>query len=596
MSIPLEQPRDPLVPRPLDLYTAVPLEPDADLEPLDTAKIFAAPDDPADWPAWRETLTRWRAEAAARTGYDDSAYDDPAYAWTRSCHVVALAWLWDELLFEHDAGRFTPERFCAESEREFGGLDGIVLWHAYPVIGIDDRNQFDLYRHVPGIRELVADLQARAVRVFVNYNPWDVGTRREPVADDLAIAELVGELGVDGVFLDTMKEAQPGLRAALDGVKPGIALEGESTLPLARTCDHHLSWAQWFADSDVPGVLRARWFEQRHMLHHTRRWNRDHSEELHSAWLNGVGILVWENVFGAWVGWNERDKTLLRAMRPVQRAYAELLATGEWTPLAAASPDASVVASRWTDGETTLWALANRGSGYAGPVGELEVELPARGIAAFLGSEQIVVAGGGDATFPARAAVRRDAPVVRVDEPPEGFVAVEPRPATAVFRRRETGTYGDAPYVEEWKPLPPRLHDFVEVERPAPRGRFAIGVCEVADESGAPLTGLDLAEARAHAAAAGARLPTEDEWQLAAEAGLLERFEPLVWNWTESEHADGRTRFAILKGGSDWLPEGSDWYVDGGLQDARYSLKLLLLGAGMARSPWIGFRLAVDLP
>ena len=596
MSIPLEQPRDPLVPRPLDLYTAVPLDPDADLGPLDTAKIFAAPDDPVDWPAWRAALSRWREEASARIGYDDGAYTAPEYAWTQSCHVVALAWLWDELLFDHAVGRFTPERFCAESEREFGGFDGIVLWHAYPVIGIDDRNQFDYYRDVPGIRELVADLQARGPRVFVNYNPWDVGTRREPVADDLSIAALVRELGVDGVFLDTMKEAQPGLRAALDGVKAGIALEGESTLPLARTVDHHLSWAQWFADSEVPGVLRARWFEQRHMLHHTRRWNRDHSEELHSAWLNGVGILVWENVFGAWVGWNERDKALLRAMRPVQREYADLLATGEWAPLAASSPDALVVASRWSDGETMLWTVANRGGNYEGPVGELEVEIPAQGIAAYLGTEEIAVAGGGDATFPARTAARVPAPVVRVASVPDGFAAVEPHAVTAVFRRRETGTYGEAPYVEEWKPLPPRLHDLVEVERPAPHGRFAIGVREVTDESGAPLTGLDLAEARAQAAAAGARLPTEDEWQLAAEAGLLERLEPLVWNWTESEHSDGRARFAILKGGSDWLPEGSDWYVDGGPQDANYSLKLLLLGAGVARSPRIGFRLAVDLP
>ena len=110
---------------------------------------------------------------------------------------------------------------------------------------------------------------------------------------------------------------------------------------------------------------------------------------------------------------------------------------------------------------------------------------------------------------------------------------------TAVFRRRETGTYGDAPYVEEWKPLPPRLHDFVEVERPAPRGRFAIGVTEVAGESGAPLTGLDLTEARAYAAAAGARLPTEDEWQLAAEAGVLERLGPLRLE-LDGERALGR--------------------------------------------------------
>ena len=588
-ALPVEQPRDPWAPRPIDLWTPVPLAPDADLEPLDTAKIFAAPDDPGDWPAWRDALARWRQEAAARIGYDGSAYDQPEYAWTRGCHVVALAWLWDELLYDHEARRFTPERFLAESQREFGGFDGVVLWHAYPVIGIDDRNQFDFYRDVPGLRELVSAFQQRGVRVFVDYNPWDVGTRREPAGDDVALAELVRAYGVDGVFLDTMKEAQPGLRAALDEARAGVALEGESTVPLARIADHHLSWAQWFADSDVPGVLRARWFEQRHMLHHTRRWNRDHLEELHSAWLNGVGILVWENVFGAWVGWNERDKALLRAMRPVQRRYTDLLATGEWTPLAAASPDTRVVASRWTDGETTLWALANRGEAYAGPVGELEVNLPAGGIAAFLGSKEIVVAGGGgEASFPVREAIRIPAPVVRVDAVPDGFAAVEPRPLTAVFRRRETGTYGDAPYVEEWKPLPPRLHDLVRVERPAPRGRFAISIREVR-------TGLDLAEARAYAAAAGARLPTEDEWQLAAEAGVLDFSGPRVWNWTESEHTDGRTRFVILKGGCEWAAEGSEWYVDGGPQEPAYSLKLLLLGGGLAASPSIGLRLAVDL-
>ena len=97
-------------------------------------------------------------------------------------------------------------------------------------------------------------------------------------------------------------------------------------------------------------------------------------------------MLVWENVFGAWVGWNERDAALLRAMLGVQRRFAGLLARGEWTPLAAASADTRVVASRWSDGETTLWALANRGEAYAGPVGELDVELPAGGIAAFVGS------------------------------------------------------------------------------------------------------------------------------------------------------------------------------------------------------------------
>ena len=191
------------------------------------------------------------AEARANLGYDGRAYERPEFAWTQRCFSVALIWLWDELLYDHDVQRFTPERLLDEAEREFGGYDGLVLWHAYPVIGIDERNQFDYYREVPGIRELVAAIKARGVRVFVNYNPWDTGTRRESVSDADAVAEIVLWLDADGVFLDTMKEA-PELRSGARRGPSGVAFEGESTLPLARIDDHHLSWAQWFADSPCP--------------------------------------------------------------------------------------------------------------------------------------------------------------------------------------------------------------------------------------------------------------------------------------------------------------------------------------------------------
>jgi sulfatase modifying factor 1 len=609
VTLPLEQPRDPWSPRPIDLPRAIPLS--GPLDELDGAKIFAAPDDPADWPAWRDALARWRAEAVERIGYDGSSYGQQGFAWARRCFSVALAWLWDETLYDHAAGRFTPDRFVDEGVERFGGYDGVVLWHAYPVIGIDDRNQFDFYRDVPGIAALVGALHERGLRVFVDYNPWDVGTRREPTDDATATAALVRALDADGVFLDTMKEALPGLRTAVDDARPGVCFEGESTLPLTSVHDHHLSWAQWFADSRVPGVLRARWFEQRHMLHHTRRWNRDHAEELRSAWLNGVGMLVWENVFGAWVGWNDRDRATLRAMTALQRQHADLLTQGEWTPLAAhgGGRPPAVVASRWTDGRTTLWAVANTSAApFAGELvgAGAEVEVPPGGIAAVVDGEQVMAAPAREsAVFPARLPERVAAPVALAADVPRGFVAapVPPGRITSVFRRRETGIYDEAPYVEEWKPLPPRLHDLVEVTRDTVAApRYAIGVREVTNgelgRDGAPdepATEVDLAEARAHAGSVGARLPTEDEWQVAAEAGLLERAEPLVWNWTESEHADGRTRFVILKGGSAWQAEGSDWYVDGGPRDPRYSLKLLLPGGGLGRSPRIGFRLAVDL-
>ncbi|TDC31304.1 hypothetical protein E1211_22765 [Micromonospora sp. 15K316] len=642
---------NPYVPRPIDRSTPVPLDDDTDLTALDEAKIFAAPDDPARWPAWRAQLTRWRVDARQRLGYTGSHYDEI----TGDCFSVCLAWLWDETLYDHERGVFTVEAFLDGAERDFGGFDGVVLWHAYPVIGLDDRNQFDWYRDVPELPEVVRAFQARGVRVFVDYNPWDTGTRREPGSDAEEVAALAGKLGVDGVFLDTLKEGAGELRAALDAVRPGMVLEGESRVPLARIGDHAMSWAQWFADSDVPGVLRAKWFERRHVLHHTRRWHRDHLDELHSAWLNGVGVLVWESVFGVWVGWNERDRAVLRAMRRVQASHAAWLRSEEWVPLADHPGSGQVYASRWTHDGEPLWTVVNRGADHDGAwlvtdardgrrfvdlvtgaeltvteAGDGRVSvggpLPAGAIAAVVATGATVERHAppvGDPSFPARAAVRVRTPWAPRAEVPAGLVAVDAgrRELTVRHRVRETGLYGETPYVDEWKPLPPRLHHTGTLHRTATLGRFAIAVHEVTHgqyaeflratgyrpvrperftagqgPADAPVTGVDLTDARAYAAWAGLRLPTEDEWQVAAEAGLLARREPLVWNLTESEHTDGRTRFVILKGGAAYRADGSDWYFDGGPQPPEVSVKLLLTGAGLTRSDQVGFRVAADLP
>ncbi|MEU6859638.1 SUMF1/EgtB/PvdO family nonheme iron enzyme [Glycomyces sp. NPDC046736] len=649
---------DPLVPRPIDRPTHLPPGGVIAPEVGDIAKIFAAPDDPADWPRWREDLDTWRAEARARLAYSGKAYEDPDTRWAASAHAVAQVWLWDERLFDHENQQFTVDEFL-DSIASQGGLDGLVLWHAYPVIGIDDRNQFDHYRDVPGLGALVDEFHERGLRVFVDYNPWDTGTRRAGREDADELAALVTELGVDGVFLDTLKEGDAKLTEALTSTRPPQVLEGESRVPNQRIEDHLLSWAQWFADSEAPGVQRAHWYERRHMMHSIRRWNRDHSGELQSAWMNGTGILVWDTVFGVWVGWNGRDEATLRRMLRVQRAAHRILVAGEWSPLEGATPEAiaaGVYVSRWTLGSQTLWTIVNRGSeawtgdplAAALPDGARRFDLtdgvtapdaitvPARGIAGVLelapGAaepdwlprlllEAAADPGSDDATFPAREAIRVQ-PARSVFQAPEDAIRVEPGPRRldVTFRRRETGFYQGAPYVEEWKPLPPRLHDprteTLDVTvRPVAVAAREVSVAEFqafldatgytprvanrflysAGEPEAPITSVSLADARAYAAWAGARLPDEFEWQLAAAEPGFDRGRPAVWNWTESEHSDGVTRFVMLKGGSDHRSEGSDWYTDGGLQDPTFSLKFLLPGLGSERSSSIGFRLAWDL-
>ena len=657
---------DPLVPRAIDLPTGL-LAFGIDPEVGDVAKIFAAPDNPAEWGAWREWLASWREQARHRLTYSGAAYDWPHASWARDCFSVALVWLWDERLFDHTAQRFTVDAFL-DATVDHGGFDAVVLWHAYPVIGIDDRNQFDFYRDVPGIASLVEEFHGRGLKVFINYNPWDTGTRRADGDDPAELARLVGELAVDGVFLDTMKEGGADLIDALVHAEPPQVLEGESRIQLSRIEDHHLSWAQWFADSTAPGVLRAHWYERRHMMHHTRRWNRDHSAELQSSWMNGTGMLVWDTVFGVWVGWNDRDKATLRRMLRVQRALTDTLIHGDWAPLIDTAPQAlaaGVYVSRFRTETITLWTVVNRGdSDYRGVVLEqtaqardslfdlgagtentgsentgFEVTVPARGITGLLAVagappewlDGLLRAQAEDqplptSDFPARKAVRM-APPLSAAKHPADAVVLEPgsRDLRVSYRRRETGLYGDAPYVEEWKPLPPRLHDSRQEVVAVTIGRVAIAASEVtAREYAAFLSEIDykptssnrflanwtagqptapdhpvafvsLDDARAYARWAGARLPTEFEWQLAAAESGFRRLEPQVWNWTESEHSDGITRFAMLKGGSAYQPTGSDWYFDGGQQAPEFLTKFLLPGLGLERSANIGFRLAWDL-
>ncbi|TDD30459.1 hypothetical protein E1218_01265 [Kribbella turkmenica] len=660
---------NPLEPRPIDLPAKVDLGLRADLAFLDDAKILGAPEDPADLPRWRGKLAEWLIGAYDRTQYDGTHYEDPGREWTQTAYSVALVWLWDDQLYDVETGKFTPEKFVRHGIDDFGGYDAVVLWHAYPVIGIDDRNQFDYYRDVPGLRELIDDLHRLGLKVFFDYNPWDVGTRRAARSDADEFAALVTDYAVDGVFLDTLKEGDPAFTRALRAANPAIAFEGESRLPMARIGDHALSWAQWFADTKAPGVLRAHLFERRHMMHHTRRWNRDHSDELQSAWVNGVGMLVWESVFSVWVGWNARDRATLRRMVAAQRAFAPVLINGDWIQLTPEVPDKArehgVYGSRWDLADITFWTLINRdeqdfegivlrsedqvGDWYDVTSGVpitadddgVHLVVPGRGVA---GIVRVGATAGSncratarrlgtlprshvkDSAFPMSPARRIEVPEVSADASIGPAVAV-PAGEHALMvrhRRRETGLYDQAPYVDEWKPLPPRLHDLRTVRREVTLPGISVAVSEVTNDQyaefvaatgyrpripnrflkhwvdGAPVAGtedhpvtyVDLPDARAYAAWRGGRLPTEDEWQVAAGLDGFTRAEPLVWNLTESEHRDGRSRFCILKGGSYYVAEGSDWYADGGPKDPEVSFKLVLTGGGLDRAGTIGFRVA----
>jgi formylglycine-generating enzyme required for sulfatase activity len=678
-----------------------------------SGNVIPAPNDPAQWPAFRAALDRWRKDTKARLHYSDALYRKKEFVWAASNYSCCFLMLCDEAFYDPKTARYQVDPFLESGEREFGGYDSVVLWHAYPRIGIDERNQFDFYRDMPGglegLRDVVRQFHRRGVKVYIDYNPWDTGTRREGEPDSDALVKLVQAMEVDGIFLDTMSEAGAGLRGKLDAVRPGVILEGEDAVPLEHVHDHHASWAQWFADSEVPGVLQHKSLERRHMQHQIRRWDIDHSAELQLAWMNGSGMMVWENVFGSWIPWNERDRSILRAMLAIQRRFTSLFSGENWVPLVP-TDKAGVYASLWEGNGLRLWTLVNRTENQvegdllqvAGQHGDeyfdlikgdkasckdhgrtvgLSGRLPPRSIGCFLAGTPKELGGSFKQFLKSQAGLnaRSSSSLAR---PSPQTQLVRPRPANpkdAVpngmqqipaanlelnieMRVRECGFYESMPKGDELGdsyPFKTRLF-----RRQVEFSRFAMDETLVSNaeylqflegsgykpkqtknflkhwEGGRPPAGkeehpvvyVDLDDARAYARWVGKRLPTEEEWQYAAQGKVARKYpwgdqlesgrcndgaaggttptkafpsgrSPFgcfdmcgnVWQWTESERTDGHTRFCILRGGSFFAAQGSGWYADGGPRPTNFAEKFLMMWPGLDRCSTIGFRCSVDL-
>ena len=129
------------------------------------------------------------------------------------------------LFIDPETSEYTVNKFLEYGENEFGGFDQVLLWQAYPRIGFDERNQFDFYRDLPGgmegLRQVSRICHEKGVRVFISYNPWDTGTRREGKSDVDLLLETVKAIDADGIYLDTWFGGSE-LRIALDDLGPGL--------------------------------------------------------------------------------------------------------------------------------------------------------------------------------------------------------------------------------------------------------------------------------------------------------------------------------------------------------------------------------------
>jgi formylglycine-generating enzyme required for sulfatase activity len=637
-------------------------------------------------------------------------YGQPRLTWISNNFVQTQMMVEDRYFYDPSSRKYTVDRYLDDLRKRYGGIDSVLLWSGYPNIGIDSRNQRDFLADLPGgiegLKSVVKQFHERGVKVLLPVYPWDIGTDDSSVSRRNEFVKLAKELGVDGVNGDTMRGFSRSF--AKDSEQQEHILAFEPEMPMGEEdmlCWNTMSWGYWPHEKH-PSVCRYKWFEPQHMTHICERWAKDRSDTLQDAYINGIGYVSWENVWGIWNQLVDRDAEMLRRMAIVEHGLADVL-HGDWEPyFPTLQPD--VYCSKFSNKRCTAWLLVNRSDA---PKTGAQLRIPAQSGKRYFdlwhGKEIVPKNNGTDSELSVDIARHEAGAIVAVDTPDadlqqllQRMASLTEKPVTAYSAEWKPSSQvliaGDAQPIAaskappgmvliprgpfhfkvhgveiegenagvdvqySFEPYPQRTHDAVIDVKPFFIDRYNVTNAEFkrfldathykpADDHNflrdwkngiyptgwdkKPVTWVSLEDACAYAEWAKKRLPHEWEWQYAAQ-GSDQRAYPWgnavkpntvptedhsrrpriatdvdsypagaspfgvqdlignVWQWTD-EYEDNHTRFAILRGGSFYRPDGSVWYFPMNTQLSEHG-KFLLMSPGRDRSAMIGFRCAVS--
>lgn len=300
--------------------------------------------------------------------FDNSLYDRADLSWIKESYLIILQMAWDREFYDRITGKYTFPDLIRKGNELFENIDIWGIWPTWPRLGLDERNQWDLYRDLPGgtiqLRNFGRLARLNNTKFFIAYNPWDNSTRKE---DHLrGMAQLIKETEADGVVLDTQGSSSYKLQAAADSVRKGVVMFSEG---MAVT-------------KDMPGIISGRvhnaiFFSPE--LNLNKLIKPDFSifrvcdvgedilhREIAISFFNGYGTEL--NMFrpgGRDDNYRDDLDFLARTTFTLrQNNYAFL--DKEWTPLIDTEAD-TVFVNRWSSGEKTVYTVLNmRSEGIEG--------------------------------------------------------------------------------------------------------------------------------------------------------------------------------------------------------------------------------------
>ncbi|MBK9391555.1 MAG: hypothetical protein IPN68_15720 [Bacteroidetes bacterium] len=103
--------------------------------------------------------------------FDNSLFMREDLAWIRESYLIVLMMAWDREFYDRFAGKYTYAELLKKYKSIFGYLDVFGIWPTWPRLGLDQRNQWDLYHDLPGgtdqLRSFVRMSQMTGTKFFI---------------------------------------------------------------------------------------------------------------------------------------------------------------------------------------------------------------------------------------------------------------------------------------------------------------------------------------------------------------------------------------------------------------------------------------------
>jgi formylglycine-generating enzyme required for sulfatase activity len=292
--------------------------------------------------------------------FDNKLYEREDLKWIKGSYIIILQMAWDREFYDRMTGKYTYTEELKRWNELFNNIDVFGIWPTWPRLGLDQRNQWDMYRDMPGgteqLKNFVRMSRQYNTRFFIAYNPWDNSTRKEDHFKGMA--KLISETEADGVVLDTRGSSSFELQAAADSVRKGVVMYSEG---MAVT-------------KDMPGIISGRvhnaiYFSPELNLNKVIKpdfsifrvcdvgEDRNH-REIAVAFFNGYGTEL--NLFrpgGRDDGYRD-DLNYLSHTTFILRQNNDAFLDFNWTPLIETTLD-NVYVNKWNSGDKTIYSILN---------------------------------------------------------------------------------------------------------------------------------------------------------------------------------------------------------------------------------------------